>query len=68
MKLDISLDLEWPSYEDDISACIKQAILDEMSKEARKQAKGLRVKVAAELKKNEKALVERAMTALGKRD
>ena len=66
MDINIKINLDWASYEDDISTAIKNAVMDAVRVEARKHVKDIRCAVASIMKKREKELVARAMTALDK--
>lgn len=62
--LTVSIDLDWPTYEEELSACIKDAILTEVRKEVKALSGELRAEVAKQLRGRQEELVKRALKAM----
>ena len=60
MNFNITIDLDWPSYEDDINNAIKETVLDEVRKEVKVQGKKvIQEQVSKLMMKRQKELVEK---------
>jgi D-ribose pyranose/furanose isomerase RbsD len=64
MKLDLSIDLGWPSYEDDIAQAVRDEVIAQVRLEVRKHSKQLRAEVEKQLTKDVKAVVDSAMLSV----
>ncbi len=61
----VTVSLDWPTYEEDISSAIRDEVLNEVRKEVRKQSAALRDEVAKALKGRQEELVKKAISAMG---
>lgn len=57
MNVEISVDLQWPSYEEDIEQAIKEEVISQVKVETRRQSKLIREAVAKKLMKNQEKIV-----------
>ena len=64
MNINIQVNLDWPSYEDDINEVIKQTILEDVRKEVKKQTEHLRAAIAKQLLSKQKELIDRAIKTI----
>jgi len=66
-KISIDLKFDWPDYEINIQQVIKQVILEEVGKEARTFAKGLREAIRKHMIKHQEELVTKTLYHLNKK-
>ena len=59
----MSISLVWPEAEDELGQTIRDVILDEVRKEAKRHATAIRESVRSALASRQAELIERAVTA-----